>query len=134
MLLDIAPPAGTAATRTRTEPLGLLFGCSGQLGGVDLDLPSVLPGEDRFSAEATSALEEMTRGVALMAQVNPPPALTRVGALLASDDPSLFLVQVSNYDNNTGLPIVHLWKLVSGEVCLVGGAAVGGATDCTQVD
>lgn len=32
-----------------------------------------VPGEDRFSAEATAALEEVTRGVALLAQVKPPP-------------------------------------------------------------
>ncbi|KAF3692515.1 A-kinase anchor protein 1, mitochondrial [Channa argus] len=53
-----------------------------------------LPGEDRFSVEATSALEEMTRGVALLAQV-------------------------SNYDNNTGLPLVHLWNMVGDEVISV---------------
>ncbi|XP_042372307.1 A-kinase anchor protein 1, mitochondrial-like, partial [Plectropomus leopardus] len=33
-----------------------------------LDNIAPLPGEDRFSPEATSALEEMTRGVALLAQ------------------------------------------------------------------
>uniref|UniRef100_A0A3P8SBR8 A kinase (PRKA) anchor protein 1b n=1 Tax=Amphiprion percula TaxID=161767 RepID=A0A3P8SBR8_AMPPE len=55
-----------------------------------LDNIAPLPGEDRFSAEATSALEEMTRGVALLAQV-------------------------SNYDNNTGLPLVHLWNMVGDE-------------------
>lgn len=59
-----------------------------------LDSVAPLPGEDRFSAEATSALEEMTRGVALLAQV-------------------------SNYDNNTGLPLVHLWNVVGDEVVLV---------------
>ncbi|XP_077422410.1 A kinase (PRKA) anchor protein 1b [Vanacampus margaritifer] len=56
-----------------------------------LDNVTPLPGEDRFSSEATSALEEMTRGVALLAQV-------------------------SNYDNNTGLPLVHLWNIVGEEV------------------
>ncbi|XP_061638939.1 A kinase (PRKA) anchor protein 1b [Phyllopteryx taeniolatus] len=56
-----------------------------------LDNIAPLPGEDRFSSEATSALEEMTRGVAL-------------------------LTQVSNYDNNTGLPLVHLWNMVGEEV------------------
>ncbi|XP_061682763.1 A kinase (PRKA) anchor protein 1b isoform X2 [Syngnathoides biaculeatus] len=56
-----------------------------------LDNISPLPGEDRFSSEATSALEEMTRGLALLAQV-------------------------SNYDNNTGLPLVHLWNMVGEEV------------------
>ncbi|KAM8853005.1 A kinase (PRKA) anchor protein 1b isoform 1-T3 [Synchiropus picturatus] len=53
-----------------------------------------LPGEDRFSTAATSALEELTRGVALLAQV-------------------------SNYDNNTGLPLVHLWNMVGDEVISV---------------
>uniref|UniRef100_A0A668ACZ6 A kinase (PRKA) anchor protein 1b n=1 Tax=Myripristis murdjan TaxID=586833 RepID=A0A668ACZ6_9TELE len=57
-----------------------------------LDNIAPLPGEDRFSAEATSALEEMTRGVPLLAQV-------------------------SNYDNNTGLPLVQLWNMVGDEVC-----------------
>lgn len=38
-----------------------------------LDNVAPLPGEDRFSAEATAALEEVTRGVALLAQVKPPP-------------------------------------------------------------
>ncbi|CAJ1065919.1 A kinase (PRKA) anchor protein 1b [Xyrichtys novacula] len=59
-----------------------------------LDNIAPLPGEDRFSAEATSALEEITRGVALLAQV-------------------------SNYDNNTGLPLVHLWNMVGDEVISV---------------
>ncbi|KAM8903201.1 A kinase (PRKA) anchor protein 1b [Spinachia spinachia] len=59
-----------------------------------LDNVAPLPGEDRFSPEATAALEEMTRGVALLAQV-------------------------SNYDNNTGLPLVHLWNMVGEEVVSV---------------
>ncbi|KAK2847504.1 hypothetical protein Q5P01_010503 [Channa striata] len=59
-----------------------------------LDNIAPLPGEDCFSVEATSALEEMTRGVALLAQV-------------------------SNYDNNTGLPLVHLWNMVGDEVISV---------------
>ncbi|XP_034534880.1 A kinase (PRKA) anchor protein 1b [Notolabrus celidotus] len=59
-----------------------------------LDNIAPLPGEDRFSADATTALEEMTRGVALLAQV-------------------------SNYDNNTGLPLVHLWNMVGDEVVSV---------------
>ncbi|CAN9511177.1 unnamed protein product [Ophioblennius macclurei] len=59
-----------------------------------LDNIAPLPGEDRFSAEATSALEDMTRGAALLAQV-------------------------SNYDNNTGLPLVHLWNMVGEEVISV---------------
>ncbi|XP_077466795.1 A kinase (PRKA) anchor protein 1b [Stigmatopora argus] len=56
-----------------------------------LDNISPLPGEDQFSSEATTALEEMTRGMALLAQV-------------------------SNYDNNTGLPLVHLWNMVGEKV------------------
>ncbi|KAM4743090.1 A kinase (PRKA) anchor protein 1b isoform 2-T3 [Anableps anableps] len=59
-----------------------------------LDNVAPLPGEDCFSTDATTALEEMTRGVALLAQV-------------------------SNYDNNTGLPLVHLWNLVGDEVISV---------------
>ncbi|KAM4566452.1 A kinase (PRKA) anchor protein 1b isoform 2-T2 [Odontesthes bonariensis] len=59
-----------------------------------LDNIAPLPGEDRFSTDATSAFEEMTRGVALLAQV-------------------------SNYDNNTGLPLVHLWNMVGDEVVSV---------------
>uniref|UniRef100_A0A8C1PDP5 A kinase (PRKA) anchor protein 1b n=1 Tax=Cyprinus carpio TaxID=7962 RepID=A0A8C1PDP5_CYPCA len=58
-----------------------------------LDNIAPLPGEDRFSAEANSALEEMTRGVPLLAQV-------------------------TNYDNNTGLPLVHMWNMVGEEVKL----------------
>lgn len=59
-----------------------------------LDNIAPLPGEDGFSSEATTALEELTRGVALLAQV-------------------------SNYDNNTGLPMVHLWNMVGDEVVSV---------------
>ncbi|XP_058489635.1 A kinase (PRKA) anchor protein 1b [Solea solea] len=59
-----------------------------------LDNIAPLPGEDRFSPEATSALEEMTRAVPLLAQV-------------------------SSYDNNTGLPLVHLWNMVGDEVISV---------------
>ncbi|XP_056139461.1 A kinase (PRKA) anchor protein 1b isoform X2 [Lampris incognitus] len=59
-----------------------------------LDNIAPLPGEDGFSAEATLALEEMTRGVASLAQV-------------------------SNYDNNTGLPLVQLWNMVGDEVMSV---------------
>ncbi|XP_075993758.1 A kinase (PRKA) anchor protein 1b [Genypterus blacodes] len=59
-----------------------------------LDNIAPLPGEDRFSAEATSALEEMTRGVALLAEV-------------------------TNYDNNTGLPLVQLWNMVGEEAISV---------------
>ncbi|XP_068601638.1 A kinase (PRKA) anchor protein 1b [Brachionichthys hirsutus] len=59
-----------------------------------LDNVAPLPGEDRFSAEATSALEELTRGVALLAQV-------------------------SSYDNGTGLPLIHLWNMVGDEIMSV---------------
>lgn len=59
-----------------------------------LDNIAPLPGEDRFSAEATSALEEITRGVPL-------------------------LTQVTNYDNNTGLPLVHMWNMVGEELVLL---------------
>ncbi|XP_024153659.1 A kinase (PRKA) anchor protein 1b isoform X2 [Oryzias melastigma] len=59
-----------------------------------LDNIAPLPGEDRFSSEATTAFEEITRGVALLAQV-------------------------SNYDNNTGLPLVHLWNMLGEEVVSV---------------
>lgn len=59
-----------------------------------LDNIAPLPGEDRFSAEASSALEEMTRGVPLLAQV-------------------------TNYDNNTGLPLVHMWNMVGEELVLL---------------
>lgn len=56
-----------------------------------LDNIAPQPGEDRFSTEANSALEDLTRGVALLAQV-------------------------SNYDNNTGLPLVQLWNMVGEEL------------------
>ncbi|KAL6471201.1 hypothetical protein MHYP_G00198510 [Metynnis hypsauchen] len=56
-----------------------------------LDNIAPLPGEDRFSTEATSALEEMTRGVPLLAQV-------------------------TNYDNNTGLPLVQMWNMVGDDL------------------
>ncbi|XP_033833389.2 LOW QUALITY PROTEIN: A-kinase anchor protein 1, mitochondrial-like [Periophthalmus magnuspinnatus] len=59
-----------------------------------LDNIAPLPGKIFFSSEATTALEELTRGVALLAQV-------------------------SNYDNNTGLPLVHLWNMVGDEVVSV---------------
>ncbi|KAG9340583.1 hypothetical protein JZ751_021405 [Albula glossodonta] len=59
-----------------------------------LDNIAPLPGEERFSAEANSALEEMTRGVALLAQV-------------------------TNYDNNTGLPLVQMWNMVGDELVSV---------------
>ncbi|CAL8344398.1 unnamed protein product [Arctogadus glacialis] len=56
-----------------------------------LDNIAPQPGEDRFSTEANSMLEELTRGVALLAQV-------------------------SNYDNNTGLPLIQLWNMVGDEL------------------
>ncbi|XP_026877272.2 A kinase (PRKA) anchor protein 1b [Electrophorus electricus] len=56
-----------------------------------LDNIAPLPGEDRFSSEANSALEEMTQGVPLLAQV-------------------------TNYDNNTGLPLVQMWNMVGDEL------------------
>uniref|UniRef100_A0A6Q2Y460 Tudor domain-containing protein n=1 Tax=Esox lucius TaxID=8010 RepID=A0A6Q2Y460_ESOLU len=59
-----------------------------------LDNIAPLPGENAFSTEATSALEEMTRGVALLAQV-------------------------TNYDNNTGLPLVQMWNMVGEELVSV---------------
>ncbi|KAL0973338.1 hypothetical protein UPYG_G00202130 [Umbra pygmaea] len=59
-----------------------------------LDNIAPLPGENGFSTEATTALEEMTRGVALLAQV-------------------------SNYDSNTGLPLVQMWNMVGEELVSV---------------
>ncbi|XP_067102773.1 A kinase (PRKA) anchor protein 1b [Osmerus mordax] len=59
-----------------------------------LDNIAPLPGEDRFSTEASTALEEMTRGVALLAQV-------------------------TNYDNNTGVPLVQMWNMVGDELVSV---------------
>lgn len=59
-----------------------------------LDNIAPLPGEDRFSTEASSALEEMTRGIPLLAQV-------------------------TNYDNNTGLPLVQMWNMVGDELVLL---------------
>lgn len=29
-----------------------------------------------------------------------------------------FVIQVTNYDNNTGLPLVHMWNMVGEEVKL----------------
>uniref|UniRef100_A0AAY4CBB3 Tudor domain-containing protein n=1 Tax=Denticeps clupeoides TaxID=299321 RepID=A0AAY4CBB3_9TELE len=59
-----------------------------------LDNLAPLPGEDRFSTEGNAALEEMTRGVPLLAQV-------------------------TNYDNNTGLPMVQMWNMVGDELVLL---------------
>nr|XP_006641106.1 PREDICTED: A-kinase anchor protein 1, mitochondrial [Lepisosteus oculatus]XP_015223206.1 PREDICTED: A-kinase anchor protein 1, mitochondrial [Lepisosteus oculatus]XP_015223207.1 PREDICTED: A-kinase anchor protein 1, mitochondrial [Lepisosteus oculatus]XP_015223208.1 PREDICTED: A-kinase anchor protein 1, mitochondrial [Lepisosteus oculatus] len=64
-----------------------------------LDNIAPLPGEDRFSTEADSALEEMTRGVALLAQV-------------------------TNYDSSTGLPLIQLWNMVGDELASVNRALV----------
>ncbi|XP_021443977.2 A-kinase anchor protein 1, mitochondrial [Oncorhynchus mykiss] len=64
--------------------------------GAEVLLDNIAPllGEKSFSTEATSALEEMTRGVALLAQV-------------------------TNYDNNTGLPLVQMWNMVGEELLSV---------------
>ncbi|KAG7321855.1 hypothetical protein KOW79_014713 [Hemibagrus wyckioides] len=59
-----------------------------------LDNIAPLPGEESFSAEANSALEEMTQGLPLLAQV-------------------------TNYDNNTGLPLVQMWNMVGDELVLL---------------
>ncbi|XP_076832241.1 A kinase (PRKA) anchor protein 1b [Brachyhypopomus gauderio] len=59
-----------------------------------LDNLAPLPGEDRFSTEANSALEEMTQGLPLLAQV-------------------------TNYDNNTGLPLIQMWNMVGEELVLL---------------
>lgn len=74
VLLDnIAPLPGRAFINTVWHPTSLTF----QSGHADeYCIPS---GEDRFSAEATSALEEMTRGVPLLAQVSPPRSLLSSG-------------------------------------------------------
>lgn len=75
-------------------------------------------GEDRFSAEATSALEEMTRGVALLAQVKPLSSLNCIILSKSSvtDRRFCLFIKVTNYDNNTGLPLVQLWNMVGEEV------------------
>ncbi|XP_067864510.1 A kinase (PRKA) anchor protein 1b [Heptranchias perlo] len=49
-----------------------------------------LPGEDHFSEEANTAMDEMTRGAALLAQV-------------------------TGYDNS-GVPLIHIWSIVGDEV------------------
>ncbi|KAK6475596.1 A-kinase anchor protein 1 [Huso huso] len=59
-----------------------------------LDNVVPLPGEDRFPSEADSALEEMTRGAALLAQV-------------------------TNYDSNSGLPLIQLWNMAGDELVSV---------------
>ncbi|MBN3304168.1 AKAP1 protein, partial [Amia calva] len=59
-----------------------------------LDNVAPLPGEDRFSMGAESALEEMTGSAALLAQV-------------------------TNYDNHTGLPYIQLWNMVGEELVSV---------------
>ncbi|XP_041054253.1 A kinase (PRKA) anchor protein 1b [Carcharodon carcharias] len=55
-----------------------------------LDNIMPLPGEDHFSEEANTAMDEMTRGAALLAQV-------------------------TGYDN-TGVPLINLWSIVGDEV------------------
>uniref|UniRef100_A0A8B9IU45 Uncharacterized protein n=1 Tax=Amazona collaria TaxID=241587 RepID=A0A8B9IU45_9PSIT len=47
--------------------------------------------EDHFSPEADAAVDEMTRGAVLVAQV-------------------------TNYDSATGLPLIQLWNLTGDEV------------------
>lgn len=63
----------------------------------------------------------MTRGVALLAQVNPS-SQSNIPECLSPFELTghlSFSVKVSNYDNNTGLPLVHLWNMVGDEVqCL----------------
>ncbi|XP_023657356.2 A kinase (PRKA) anchor protein 1b [Paramormyrops kingsleyae] len=59
-----------------------------------MDNLAPLPGADRFSAEASTALEEITRGVALLAQV-------------------------TSYDSNTGLPFIQMWNMVGDELVSV---------------
>ncbi|XP_062872793.1 A kinase (PRKA) anchor protein 1b [Trichomycterus rosablanca] len=59
-----------------------------------LDNVAPLAGEEQFSSDANSALDEITRGVPLLAQV-------------------------TNYDNNTGLPLVQMWSMVGEELVLL---------------
>ncbi|XP_078080838.1 A kinase (PRKA) anchor protein 1b [Mustelus asterias] len=58
-----------------------------------LDNIMPLPGEDHFSEEANTAMDEMTRGAALLAQV-------------------------TGYDNS-GVPLIHLWSIVGEEVLFI---------------
>ncbi|XP_072909353.1 A kinase (PRKA) anchor protein 1b [Hemitrygon akajei] len=58
-----------------------------------LDNIMPLPGEDHFSDEANAAMDEMTRGAALLAQV-------------------------TGYDNS-GTPLIHLWSIAGDKVLLL---------------
>ncbi|KAM4674840.1 A-kinase anchor protein 1, mitochondrial-like [Amazona ochrocephala] len=73
--------------RIRSDFLSLPF----QGAEVLLDNVVPLPDEDHFSPEADAAVDEMTRGAVLAAQV-------------------------TNYDSATGLPLIQLWNLRGDEV------------------
>ncbi|NXD14776.1 AKAP1 protein, partial [Nothocercus nigrocapillus] len=64
-----------------------------------LDNVVPLPDEDHFSSEADAAVNEMTRGTALLAQV-------------------------TNYDGATGLPLIQLWSMMGDEVVSINRALV----------
>ncbi|NWX85547.1 AKAP1 protein, partial [Nothoprocta pentlandii] len=64
-----------------------------------LDNVVPLPDEDHFSSEADTAVSEMTRGTALLAQV-------------------------TNYDSATGLPLIQLWSMLGDEVVSINRALV----------
>nr|XP_013815331.1 PREDICTED: A-kinase anchor protein 1, mitochondrial [Apteryx mantelli mantelli] len=64
-----------------------------------LDNVVPLPDEDHFSSEADTAVSEMTRGAALLAQV-------------------------TNYDSATGLPLIQLWSMMGDEVVSINRALV----------
>uniref|UniRef100_H3BBA0 A-kinase anchoring protein 1 n=1 Tax=Latimeria chalumnae TaxID=7897 RepID=H3BBA0_LATCH len=64
-----------------------------------LDNVIPLPGEERFSSEADAALDEMTRGSALLAQV-------------------------TSYDSASGLPLIQLWNMMGEEVVSINRALV----------
>uniref|UniRef100_A0A7M4EUZ3 A-kinase anchoring protein 1 n=1 Tax=Crocodylus porosus TaxID=8502 RepID=A0A7M4EUZ3_CROPO len=64
-----------------------------------LDNVVPLPDEDHFSSEADAAVGEMTRGMALLAQV-------------------------TNYDSATGLPLIQLWSMMGDEVVSINRALV----------
>ncbi|XP_006276526.2 A-kinase anchor protein 1, mitochondrial [Alligator mississippiensis] len=64
-----------------------------------LDNVVPLPDEDHFSSEADTAVGEMTRGMALLAQV-------------------------TNYDSATGLPLIQLWSMMGDEVVSINRALV----------
>ncbi|NWJ09594.1 AKAP1 protein, partial [Crypturellus undulatus] len=64
-----------------------------------LDNVVPLPDEDHFSSEADTAVSEMTRGTALLAQV-------------------------TNYDSATGLPLIQLWSMMGDEMVSINRALV----------